>query len=144
MRNVLVDDDESGRVYGHNEAVPELSQRLHFLPDAIEFRVRRKFSRLLTTVCLGLAGPEIQTQGDGLIHNRTHPRFERERFSCDWVIGRPRIGYARLRCRSSEWRRWNPIAFHGNNRLVFRQAHYTCIPNRVLPDGLMLEALHHM
>src|SRR2546427_4195184 len=79
MRNVLVDDDESGRVYGHNEAVPELSQRLHFLPDAIEFRVRRKFSRLLTTVCLGLAGPEIQTQRDGLIHNSTHPRFERER-----------------------------------------------------------------
>src|SRR5437762_13627277 len=104
MRNVLVDDDESGRVYGHNEAVPELSQRLHFLPDAIEFRVGRKFSRLLTTVCLGLAGPEIQTQGDGLIHNSTHPRFERERLSFDWVIGHPIIGYDRWRVQRGEWR----------------------------------------
>src|SRR5207247_10024970 len=92
MRNVLVDDDESGRVYGHNEAVPELSQRLHFLPDAIEFRVSRKFSRLLTTVCLDLAVPEIQTQRDGLIHNCNPPRFEREGFDCDVVSALPRIG----------------------------------------------------
>src|SRR5262249_4088086 len=103
MRNVLVDDDESGRVYGHNEAVPELSQRFDFLPDSIEFRVGRKFSRLLTTGCPGLAGPEIQPQRHGLIHTSTHPRFEPERFSCDWVIGPPRIGYARLRRRNSEW-----------------------------------------
>src|SRR5438876_11867002 len=107
MRNVLVDDDESGRVYGHNEAVPELSQRLHFLPVAIEFRVSRKFSRLLTTVCLDLAVPEIQTQRDGLSHNCTHPRFERERFSCDSVIVRPRIGYAWLRRLIGEARHWN-------------------------------------
>src|SRR5947208_13873374 len=106
MRNVLVDDDESGRVYGHNEAVPELSQRLHFLPDAIEFRVSRQFSRLLTTVCLDLAGPVIQTQRDGLIHNCTPPRVERERFPRDGVIGRPRLGYARLRRRGREWRHW--------------------------------------
>src|SRR5207249_929971 len=84
--------------------------------------------------CLGLAGPQNQTQWLVLVHISTHSRLLSERRYCDWLIGRPRLVYARLRLRCCLWRRWYLLVLYLDIRLLLLQAFRTCILKLVAED----------